>query len=204
MDRRDDACSASPVERSEDHLGHTPSPPGSSTASIGPETYREIFASAFSCVVEYEHDAAWVEVSGDLDVSTAAKLGEALDAALSQARLVVVDMSRLAFIDCTGIGALVAVHDRARRSQGELVISSVSTQVSRLLDITGTFARFGITRRSIGQDGADRTDAGQSDRDSGGSLGPELVHDGPTAHPPSATQAQLSTLSLGPVGAPST
>jgi len=136
---------------------------------------------AFSCVVEYEHDAAWVEVSGDLDISTAAELMEALDAALSEARLVVVDLSRLTFIDCTGIGALVAVHNRARRSQGELVLSSVSTQVSRLLDITGTSARFGITSRSVGRDVAGRIDAGQADRNGGGLVDRELVHDAPTA-----------------------
>jgi anti-sigma B factor antagonist len=146
MNRLDRAPLAAPAELGQyDPEDRLPASQRSERASIAPETYREPSADDFACVVEYdERDAAHVQVMGELDIASAAKLVEALNAALSNARLVVVDLSRLTFIDCTGLGAIVAVHDRARRSQRTLVLSSATAQVKRLLDITGTAARFEV------------------------------------------------------------
>jgi anti-anti-sigma factor len=146
MDRVNDAPFASPAELDQYHGNRRPlASQRSNTASTDPETYREPYVDAFACVVEYfGHDAAHVQVMGELDIATAAKLVQAIEAALSKARLVVVDLSRLTFIDCVGLGAIVAVHNRARRSQRKLFLSSVTAQVNRLMDITGTSARFEV------------------------------------------------------------
>jgi anti-anti-sigma factor len=51
----------------------------------------------------------WVELAGELDMASAPDLSDALAAV--QTGPVVVDLSRLEFIDCTGIRALVAASD---------------------------------------------------------------------------------------------
>jgi anti-anti-sigma factor len=200
MNRRDGAPLAAPPELGQHHPeDRLPVSRRSKRASIAPETYCELSADDFACVVEYQgRGAAHVQVIGELDIATAAKLVEALNAALSNARLVVVDLSRLTFIDCTGLGAIVAVHDRARRSQRTLVLSSVTAQVKRLLDITGTAARFEIASLSVGRDAAE-----QSDSESGRGF---LDHDGASglAHPASATQVEPAARLLRPIGAAST
>jgi anti-anti-sigma factor len=117
---------------------------------------------AFTCLVDYgERGAARVHVSGELDIVSAPQLMEALDAALTNASLVLVDLSRLTFIDCIGIGAITAVHDRARSSARKLVLSSITAQVHRLLDITGTAARVEIASLAASGDAADQIDDGQ-------------------------------------------
>jgi anti-sigma B factor antagonist len=129
-----------------------------------PISDSESHTNAFACLVDYsERDAAHVHVSGELDIATAPQLTEALDAALTKASLVLVDLSRLTFIDCIGLGAITAGHSRARSSARKLVLSSITAQVHRLLEITGTAARFEIASIAPGaEDAADQIDAGQT------------------------------------------
>jgi anti-sigma B factor antagonist len=138
-----------------------------------PISDSEPHRDAFACLVDYsERDAAHVHVSGELDIASAPQLTEALDAALTNASLVLVDLSRLTFIDCIGLGAITAVHNRARGSARKLVLSSITAQFNRLLEITGTAARFEIASLAPGGDAADQIDAGQAGWDSD-----ELVSD---------------------------
>lgn len=132
-----------------------------------PISDSEPHGDAFACLVDYsERDAAHVHVSGELDIATAPQLTEALDAALTNASLVLVDLSRLTFVDCIGLGAITAVHNRARSSARKLVLSSLTAQFDRLLEVTGTAARFEIATLTGGGDAADQIDAGQPRWDS--------------------------------------
>jgi anti-anti-sigma factor len=132
-----------------------------------PISGSELHSDVFACLVDYgEPGAAHVHVRGELDIATAPQLTEALDAALSNASLVLVDLSRLTFIDCVGLGAITAVHSRARSSARRLVLSSITAQVNRLLEITGTAARFEIASLAAGGAAADQIGAGQSCWDS--------------------------------------
>jgi hypothetical protein len=51
--------------------------------------------------------AAWVHVAGALDIATTPQLVETLDASMLDARLVVLDLRELAFMDCAGVHASV-------------------------------------------------------------------------------------------------
>lgn len=47
-----------------------------------------------------------------------------------------VDMRRLKYIECTGLGVLVAVHRRAARSGGRVVLRDTSGAVREILEMT--------------------------------------------------------------------
>ena len=57
-------------------------------------------------------DAAWIHVAGALDLATSRQLERTL--AESAARLVVLDMRDIGFMDCSGVHAIVEASHRAR------------------------------------------------------------------------------------------
>jgi anti-anti-sigma factor len=79
-----------------------------------------------------------LELSGDLDVHTAPSLRDRLVGlvAAGQADLVV-DLSRLSFIDSTGIGVLVGGLKRCRAQQGDLQIRAANPEILAVLGVTG-------------------------------------------------------------------
>ena len=81
-----------------------------------------------------------VELSGELDVSTAPLLVETLDEVTQpEVTEVEIRMGDLAFIDSTGLGVLVRLHNRlAQREQGApLVLVDPGRQARKVLEITG-------------------------------------------------------------------
>ena len=81
-------------------------------------------------------DAAWVHVGGELDIATTPQLERTLDE--SRARLVVLDLRELAFIDSCGMHAIVRAGIRARRAGRRLVLVRVPANVDRMLTLTGS------------------------------------------------------------------
>jgi anti-sigma B factor antagonist len=81
-------------------------------------------------------DAAWVHVAGELDIATTPRLERALDG--SQARVVVLDLRELAFIDSSGIHAIVRAGIRARQAGRRLVLVRVPANVERMFTLTGS------------------------------------------------------------------
>lgn len=79
-----------------------------------------------------------VEVVGDLDLSSVARVRETLHDALSvRPGRLVVDLERCAFVDASALAMLLDVHRRAWRSGGVLTLRSCSPRVLRLLSLTG-------------------------------------------------------------------
>ena len=80
-----------------------------------------------------------VAISGELDMAAAFKLETHLDALLAapDTQAVVLDLAEVTFIDSAGVGALLAVRERAQQLGIELAISRVSGRVQRVLDATG-------------------------------------------------------------------
>jgi len=73
---------------------------------------------------------------GELDLSTAPLLKERLSSLRSDALVVRLDLSKLAFIDSSGLHVLLeAVHDAGRLLQVE---PELAPQVRRLLELTHT------------------------------------------------------------------
>lgn len=81
-------------------------------------------------------DAAWVHVVGELDIATTPQLERTLSQ--SQARLVVLDLRELAFIDSCGIHAVISAGIRARQAGRRLVLVRVPANVDRMLTLTGS------------------------------------------------------------------
>lgn len=97
-----------------------------------------------------------IVASGDIDVAG----GPILDAAiveqegrLSAADPIVIDLTDVTFIDSSGLRSLLGASRRADERGAAVVLRSPSPSVRRLLEITGTTARFRI-------EGVDGDDAG--------------------------------------------
>ncbi len=82
-------------------------------------------------------DAGWVHVAGELDIATAPQLERTLRERQSQARLVVLDLRELAFMDCSGVHAIINASIRARTAGHRLVLMHGSPDVNRVLTLTG-------------------------------------------------------------------
>ncbi len=116
-------------------------------------------AAVFGCVLHHSgRDAAWIRLSGELDLATAPQLTMRLDEALISARLVVIDLRQLTFMDSTGLAVLINAHNRARRGERRLVLIRGPLQVDRLLKLTGLADRLEITDLQSVQARPTRTD----------------------------------------------
>ena len=87
--------------------------------------------------VAVEPAQATVQLQGEVDVTTAGLVTAALDEQLAQGhRFVRLDLSRLTFLDCCGLRALVLAHNEFLHASGTLVLTGVGHRVARLLAIT--------------------------------------------------------------------
>ncbi|HVF10303.1 MAG TPA: STAS domain-containing protein, partial [Abditibacteriaceae bacterium] len=87
-----------------------------------------------------------LEVSGEIELSNAAQLREALMRACHDEQPgLVVDMSGVAFIDSTGIGVLVGALKRARECNGAFVLACPQRRVRRVFEITGLLSVFALS-----------------------------------------------------------
>jgi stage II sporulation protein AA (anti-sigma F factor antagonist) len=80
-----------------------------------------------------------VWVAGELDIATAGLMGDGLSlASVMPGDRLVVDVSRLTFMDVAGLGVLVATHERLVSAGGAgLVVRGASGIVRRLFELTG-------------------------------------------------------------------
>jgi anti-anti-sigma factor len=81
---------------------------------------------------------AVIKVTGEIDLRTALTVRTGLvDVAEAGFRRIVVDFQHVRFCDATGLGALVAAHNRLRADDGELRLAGVRAPQRRILHITG-------------------------------------------------------------------
>jgi anti-sigma B factor antagonist len=89
---------------------------------------------------------AVLRVNGEVDVATADQLRRAaaqLIARCAASRLEV-DLSRVQFMDSTGLGALVTARNLAMAKGMSFAVRAPSPNVRRLLEITGLSGVFGV------------------------------------------------------------
>lgn len=84
--------------------------------------------------------AATLRVAGELDMLTAPQLEQVLQDALEHARLVMVDVGEVSFVDCSALHVLLDSARRARRRGSRLVLVGASAEFERLFAVTGTRA----------------------------------------------------------------
>jgi anti-sigma B factor antagonist len=82
-------------------------------------------------------------VSGEIDLSTAPRVGRALDLALAPGEALVVDLGGVAFMDSSGTRAL-AEAERAATVRGARLLLVASEFVAHVLDISGLRTAFEV------------------------------------------------------------
>jgi anti-sigma B factor antagonist len=88
-----------------------------------------------------------VEIAGEVDLAAAPKLKwNLLDLAGTGRTRIVVDMSKVSFLDSTGLGALVGVK-KSLGDEGLLAIACPQPNASRVFEVTGLDATFRIFSR---------------------------------------------------------
>jgi anti-anti-sigma factor len=84
-----------------------------------------------------EHEGSHiVELIGDIDAHLAARVTNMLSAVAAQSAELVVDVSEVQFIDASGLGLLVAMHQHVSASGGRMNLIGTRPGLSRLLRIT--------------------------------------------------------------------
>jgi anti-anti-sigma factor len=83
-------------------------------------------------------DSANVHVIGELDIATTPQLQRTLREPQLQAQLVVLDMREVAFIDASGVHAIVNASLRAREVGHRLVLLRGGLDVDRVFTLTGS------------------------------------------------------------------
>ena len=94
--------------------------------------------TTFACRWRLEgRAAASIRVAGELDFATAPQLRTALEEALVYARLVLLDVSELSFMDSSGLRVILDA-SRGGSKGAHVLLVGVSEQVEALLDVTAT------------------------------------------------------------------
>lgn len=93
---------------------------------------------ALNITFSQEADELLVKVAGEVDVSNASELRDAIDAKLPEATgELVVDLADVPYIDSTGIGVLVGAAHRAAERDVTLVVARPQRNVARVLGLLG-------------------------------------------------------------------
>lgn len=90
--------------------------------------------------LETENLAQWsvLRVSGDVDLFSAPQLRSAVYEMIESGQSQIgIDLSRVAFLDSTGLGVLVGALKRVKEQNGSMVLLSPQKSVRRVLNVTG-------------------------------------------------------------------
>lgn len=79
-----------------------------------------------------------VALSGELDVTGAARVGALLATVAIRTPWLIVDLAGLKFTDCAGMRALSGAAKQARQARGGLAVAAPGPLVLRVLDLTGS------------------------------------------------------------------
>ena len=101
--------------------------------------------SPFEVTVEERGGTVHVKLQGELDISTAGPLEDNLQRVEADGpSLLVVDLSRLDFMDSTGLRLLISADQRARAEGRRFVLVRGNDIVQRVLRLTGLDERLEI------------------------------------------------------------
>ena len=100
--------------------------------------------SEFNVVVRREGAALVVAPEGELDMATADSLRAALEGDRGDARVLVLDLRRLGFLDTSGLQLVFEQQRRAEREGFSFVLVRGQRHVQRLFDIAGMNDRLTI------------------------------------------------------------
>ena len=79
-----------------------------------------------------------IVATGEIDISTAPRLWEALARVIEQGHGdVVLDMAGVEFIDSQGVAVIVRAHKQVQANGGNVIVRSPREQARTVLDVTG-------------------------------------------------------------------
>ena len=118
--------------------------PQTSVAASPTTASRPQTSPPFLCLCEAGSRAAWVHVAGELDLATSPELDEVLQGAQDSARLVVLDLRALTFIDSSAVHVILHAACRRRQTGGELLLVRGPSQVDLVFTLTGASDKVSI------------------------------------------------------------
>lgn len=95
-------------------------------------------SSTFEAGLEMAEGGVVVRLIGELDIDTVPILKESLGAIDPEVTSIVVDMRELAFMDSSGLSALLQSWKETRVEGRRFCLAGVNDGIQRLLKITGT------------------------------------------------------------------
>jgi anti-sigma B factor antagonist len=79
-----------------------------------------------------------VDLKGELDLATAPQLRRKLHELIESGRMhIAFDLSKLEFMDSTGLGVFIGCLKRIREREGTLVLGGLLPNVARVFEVTG-------------------------------------------------------------------
>jgi anti-anti-sigma factor len=94
-------------------------------------------ARQFSVVSRRFELGTLVRVAGEIDLATAPELDRELRRAQRTAGVVVLDLTAVSFMDCSGLHVILDARRRAFGRGGQLNLAGVGRQPRRLFELTG-------------------------------------------------------------------
>jgi anti-sigma B factor antagonist len=91
----------------------------------------------FGCTIEHGACTAWIQLAGELDLATAPILQWHLREVPAHAKLVVLDLRQLSFIDAAGLHVICDASDSADAEDRRLMLLRGTAQVDRVFTLTG-------------------------------------------------------------------
>jgi anti-sigma B factor antagonist len=97
-----------------------------------------------SIEVRYTEDEATLTLSGELDISSLPTLRSCINTLDDHCRVVTLDLAGLTFLDSTGIGFLVRLHQAFVPEFRDLLLKNATDQVRHVLEIAGAAELFQV------------------------------------------------------------
>lgn len=112
--------------------------PQSPPLSVPTDEIRQWVPVPFACTHRSDGwSSVWIQPTGELDLATCPLFEQVLRKAQDDASIVSIDLQELAFIDCSGLAAIVHAADRAAATKRRLILVGAVGQVERLVDLVG-------------------------------------------------------------------
>jgi anti-sigma B factor antagonist len=94
------------------------------------------------------HGCAVVELHGELDIATGVSAWGLLATVTASEKVTIVDLAKLEFMDCSGLGALVRARAHAGSAGHALLLAAPAAAIRQVLEMTGA-ARLFSTHPSL-------------------------------------------------------
>ena len=105
----------------------------------------DVPSSRLKLDVHTVEDATVVRLSGNLTRDVAATFKEQVKALIPQAKRLVLDLSEVAYMDSSGLGAVVSVYISAKKAGCDLQLINLTKRIKELLGLTHLLSVFETT-----------------------------------------------------------